>query len=117
MNTTRETRRYFIGMTIGAVFAVCCFLAFGHLQKEFIKFDCSQPPTMYDPSVVRGVRFDGELIVKAIEAIHESNFRRPHQETCKKRFPTCIIIGVHKCGTREILNFLHLHPHIPRHPI
>ena len=73
MNTTRETRRYFIGMTIGSVFAVCCFLAFGHLQKEFIKFDCSQPPTMFDPSVVRAVGFDGELIVKAIEAIHESN--------------------------------------------
>ena len=112
MNTLRDTKRYFIGMMIGAVFAVCCIVAFGHLQKEFIKFDCSQTPTMYDPSVVRGVGYDGELIVKAIEAIHESNFRRPHQETCKKRFPTCIIIGVHKCGTRELLNFLHLHPHV-----
>ena len=112
MKTTKDFKSYFIGMMIGALLALCSFLAYGTLQKETINFDCSQKLTTFDSSVVRDSGFDRGLIERAIEAIHESNLRKPQQETCKKRFPASIIIGVRKCGTRELLNFLHLHPHV-----
>ena len=33
-----------------------------------------------------------------------------------KRFPTCFLIGVCKCGTQELIDFLNLHPHIKTYP-
>ena len=52
----------------------------------------------------------------AIRFHHDRNFIQPKNETCTKRFPSCIIIGVFKCGTRELLDFLNLHPHIESYP-
>lgn len=48
----------------------------------------------------------------SIELYHVHNFVKPNNETCQRRVPSCIIIGVGKCGTREITDFLRLHPHI-----
>ena len=45
-----------------------------------------------------------------IDREHQRNFVKPEGEECRKRFPTGIIIGVDKCGTRELAEFLHLHP-------
>ena len=112
MKTTKAFKLCYIGMIIGVLLSLCSFLVFETLQKESIYFDCSQKLTTFDSSVVRDSGFDRGLIERAIEAIHESNLRKPQQETCKKRFPASIIIGVRKCGTRELLNFLHLHPHV-----
>ena len=47
---------------------------------------------------------------------HDKNFIQPKNETCEKRFPICILIGVNKCGTRELVDFLNLHPHIETYP-
>ena len=52
----------------------------------------------------------------AIRIHHETNFIQPENETCTKRFPICILVGVYKCGTREIVDFLRLHPHIEIYP-
>ena len=49
-------------------------------------------------------------ISEAIDRIHHRDFVKPEGEECKKRFPTAMIIGVNKCGTRELTEFLHLHP-------
>ena len=54
----------------------------------------------------------GQIVRDSIETIHLSNFEKPKGETCEKRFPTAIIIGAGKSGTLELLEFLHLHPHI-----
>ena len=43
------------------------------------------------------------------------NFSEPNRKTHSdylKRLPQCIIIGVRKCGTRALLEFLDLHPEI-----
>ena len=50
------------------------------------------------------------LFGKAIKHQHQTGFMKPDNEECVKRFPTAAIIGVDKCGTREMLEFLHLHP-------
>ena len=52
----------------------------------------------------------------AIRIHHDRNFIQPKNETCKKRFPICILVGVYKCGTRELIDFLNLHPHIETYP-
>ena len=52
----------------------------------------------------------------AIQIYHERNFIKPKNETCTKKFPICILVGVYKCGTHEIVDFLHLHPHIKIYP-
>lgn len=42
----------------------------------------------------------------------DSGYMPPHNETCKKRVPKCIILGVKKSGTRELIDFMSLHPNI-----
>lgn len=56
-----------------------------------------------------------KLVRDSIEAINSQNLIIPQNETCQRRFPSVIIIGIKKCGTRELLDFLHLHPHIQIH--
>ena len=53
-----------------------------------------------------------QLIRASIEIFHAKNFIKPTNETCEKRMPKAIVIGVSKCGTRELIDFMHLHPHI-----
>ena len=52
----------------------------------------------------------------AIRIHHERNFIQPKNVACIKRFPICILVGVTKCGTRELIDFLNLHPHIQTYP-
>ena len=52
----------------------------------------------------------------AIRIHHDKNFIQPNNETCTKRFPMCILVGMPKCGTRELVDFLNLHPHIETYP-
>ena len=52
----------------------------------------------------------------AIRIHHDGNFIQPKDETCTKRIPICILVGVTKCCTRELVDFLNLHPHIETYP-
>ena len=49
-------------------------------------------------------------IRNVVDRIHESAFVKPAGEECVKRFPSAILIGVDKCGTNELTEFLHMHP-------
>lgn len=42
----------------------------------------------------------------------DSGYMPPQNEICKKRVPKCIIVGVKKSGTRELIDFMNLHPNI-----
>ena len=53
-----------------------------------------------------------DILRQSVEMIHQNNFNKPPNETCMKRLPSAIVIGVEKSGTRELVDFLHLHPHI-----
>ena len=53
-----------------------------------------------------------QLLRDSVEIFHAKNFIKPTNETCEKRMPKAIVIGVAKCGTRELIDFMHLHPHI-----
>ena len=57
-----------------------------------------------------------QQIRNAIHRHHIKDFIKPENETCVRRFPICIVIGVAKCGTRELVDFLNLHPHIVTSP-
>ena len=34
------------------------------------------------------------------------------QENCERRLPQCLIIGNYKCGTRELIDYMSMHPRI-----
>ena len=53
-----------------------------------------------------------EVIRKSIYMHKMENYVKPPHESCKRRLPVCIIVGVAKSGTREIIDFMGLHPHI-----
>lgn len=53
-----------------------------------------------------------KVLRDSINNHHLSNFIKPENETCKRRLPKCIVVGVAKSGTREIMDFMKLHPHI-----
>ena len=65
-----------------------------------------------DASSSTGQRQAGKIVRDSINVFHWQNFIPPENETCQKRFPACIVIGVAKCGTRELIDFLRIHPHI-----
>ena len=68
--------------------------------------------TSSDDQVVSDKAREDQILRDSIEIIHSSNYNKPNRETCQKRLPSAIIIGVKKSGTRELLDFMHLHPHI-----
>ena len=47
----------------------------------------------------------------SIEIFHAMNFIKLDSESCFKRLPSVILIGIAKSGTRELKDFLRLHPH------
>ena len=53
-----------------------------------------------------------EVIRKSIYMHKMENYVKPPHESCKRRLPVCIVVGVAKSGTREIIDFMGLHPHI-----
>ena len=53
-----------------------------------------------------------QILRDSIDLFHSKNFIKPPNEVCEKRPPSAIVIGVQKSGTRELMDFMHLHPHI-----
>ena len=53
-----------------------------------------------------------QILRDSINNHHLENFVKPQNESCRRRFPTCMVVGVAKSGTREIMDFMRLHPHI-----
>lgn len=60
----------------------------------------------------RDVLYDDKKVIWAAKSIHDKIYSQPVRETCRKRLPSCIIIGVFKCGTRELIDFMEIHPNI-----
>ena len=58
-------------------------------------------------------RWHAEAVLRESIYRHKmENFVKPPHESCKRRLPACIVVGVAKSGTREIMDFMRLHPHI-----
>lgn len=55
---------------------------------------------------------DEDVLYQKIISIHDSHFTKPLNETCEKRVPGAYIVGVPKSGTRELTDFLAMHPQI-----
>ena len=53
-----------------------------------------------------------QILRDSVDIHHKKNFIAPINENCKHRLPGCIILGVAKSGTRELMDFMRLHPHI-----
>lgn len=49
-------------------------------------------------------------LYKMIDKIHTKYFVPPENEECIKRLPGAYIVGVAKSGTRELADFMHMHP-------
>ena len=64
-----------------------------------------------DPRTINGDKTE-QILRDSIEIFHSNNLMKPPNEVCEKRPPSAIVIGVAKSGTRELIDFMHLHPHI-----
>ena len=64
-----------------------------------------------DPRTLNRLQTE-RILQDSIKIFHLKHFIQPQKETCVKRLPTALVIGVQKCGTRELVDFMHLHPHI-----
>ena len=58
--------------------------------------------------------FDENKLLKRLKDIHDSRYKPPKNESCRRRLPQCVILGMRKCGTQELLDFLSMHPNIVR---
>ena len=60
------------------------------------------------------VQYSETAVTNMIEVIKNEaakTLKRP-QEKCKRRLPQCLIIGNFKCGTRELIDYMSMHPRI-----
>ena len=60
----------------------------------------------------RNTIFDEKVLYETVQNYHNSFRRWKTDENCLQRTPQCIIIGVKKCGTRELIDFMAIHPNI-----
>ncbi|KAL4228117.1 Sulfotransferase [Mactra antiquata] len=60
----------------------------------------------------RGTIFNDSLVYKTALDIHNHFYKPPKNQACEKRYPKCILLGVFKCGTRELMDFISVHPNI-----
>ncbi|KAL4218796.1 Sulfotransferase [Mactra antiquata] len=56
--------------------------------------------------------YNETLLREAIMDIHNNNYEVKEEDVCIKTLPDCIIIGVGKSGTRELIDFMSIHPNI-----
>jgi len=56
--------------------------------------------------------YDEHQVFRYVSKIHATHFVPPQNETCEQREPGAYIVGVAKSGTRELLEFLGIHPKI-----
>lgn len=56
--------------------------------------------------------YDEDVLYQNVKSIHDAHFVKPENETCQQRYPGAYIVGVGKSGTRELTDFLAMHPQI-----
>lgn len=64
------------------------------------------------PSEDGEIVYDDYIQIKTVRRIHDILYKKPTHEQCHKRLPKCILIGIYKCGTRELYDFMGMHPNI-----
>lgn len=78
-----------------------------HLRNRVISSD-----KKYDIKENSPRKLVEEILRESIHSHHVKNFVKPANERCKRRLPVCVVIGVAKSGSREIMDFMSLHPNI-----
>ncbi|KAL4234311.1 Sulfotransferase [Mactra antiquata] len=71
-----------------------------------------EPPQTSDALRHWNIINNETLLRKAIMDIHDINYEVKEEDVCIKTLPDCIIIGVGKSGTRELIDFMSIHPNI-----
>lgn len=56
--------------------------------------------------------YEGSSLYQAVISIHDALYKKPEKEMCQHRTPGAYIVGVAKSGTRELIDFLAMHPQI-----
>lgn len=64
------------------------------------------------PDVQLPVVYSVDELLKELKKIHDKLYSKTKNDTCKVQPAGCVIIGVAKSGTQELLNFLSLHPNV-----
>lgn len=84
------------------VFLVLCFILYSNsVAWSSINTDVMQEQEALAIGAARKLLEEGEIINESV-----------HYGMLRKRLPQCIIVGVRKCGTRAMLEFLGLHPQL-----
>lgn len=58
------------------------------------------------------VIYNEESVYQTIHTIHNKFFTAKENDSCEQRPPAAYIVGVAKSGTRELTDFMHVHPNI-----
>ncbi|KAL4228998.1 Heparan sulfate glucosamine 3-O-sulfotransferase 1 [Mactra antiquata] len=56
--------------------------------------------------------YEVDIIHKELLKIHDKLYEKRQDDQCEVRDPACVILGVAKSGTQELVDFASLHPHI-----
>ncbi|KAL4230058.1 Sulfotransferase [Mactra antiquata] len=98
-----------------------CFVVLGVFALGLVYFvlsDGIQYNTIHTPSPLSDIQEDwnimndSDVLRAAIIDIHNTNYKVKEDDVCVKTLPDCIIIGVGKSGTRELIDFMSIHPNI-----
>ena len=82
------------------------------VKNSSLRTDISQNKLQMNADAISSRIQSDNMLYNSIAVHHERNLVIPEHEKCEKRLPVAIVIGVDKGGTRELLDFLRLHPHV-----
>ncbi|KAL4240592.1 Sulfotransferase [Mactra antiquata] len=71
-----------------------------------------EPPQISDAKRHWNIINNSAILREVIMNIHNIKYEVKEEDVCIKTLPDCIIIGVGKSGTRELIDFMSIHPNI-----
>ena len=122
----RRTKKYFrIFVIFFVIYTIGQFAVFNH-NSVFISLRGYQNQSIFDgalqgifrfyttvpkPDVVIYSEDEVQIQLKGIHELGKTKIGLKNDE-CQQRLPECLIFGNFKCGTQELLEFMHMHPRI-----
>ncbi|KAL4221455.1 Heparan sulfate glucosamine 3-O-sulfotransferase 5 [Mactra antiquata] len=83
-------------------------------EHEKEKTKVSNKTIVYDVDLLH--KYDVDLLHKELLNIHNKLYKKQPNDQCNLREPACVVLGVAKSGTQELVDFASLHPNIVLKP-
>ncbi|KAL4218020.1 hypothetical protein ACF0H5_022758 [Mactra antiquata] len=106
---------YFSSLPVYLIPSTLGWQTSGMYKNSYSKTD-KLPHTMITNGINKTIVYDIDILHKELLKIHNKLYERKPNDQCEVREPACVILGVAKSGTQELVDFASSHPYIVLKP-